>query len=31
VLREAVADWFERDDDVPFMLQVLPIRPERVV
>ena len=29
VLREAVADWFERDDDVPFMLEVLPIRPER--
>jgi carbamoyltransferase len=29
VLREAVADWFERDDDVPFMLQVIPIRAER--
>jgi carbamoyltransferase len=29
VLREAVADWFIRDEDVPFMLQVLPIRPER--
>jgi len=29
VLREAVADWFERDDDVPFMLQVFPIRPDR--
>jgi carbamoyltransferase len=29
VLREAVADWFERDDDVPFMLQVFPIRPEQ--
>jgi len=29
VLREAVADWFERDDDVPFMLQVFPIRPQR--
>ena len=29
VLREAVADWFEREDDVPFMLQVIPIRPER--
>jgi len=25
----AVADWFARHDDVPFMLQVLPIRPER--
>jgi carbamoyltransferase len=29
VLREAVPDWFERDDDVPFMLQVFPVRPER--
>jgi carbamoyltransferase len=29
VLREAVADWFVRDDDVPFMLQVIAIRPER--
>ena len=29
VLRDAVSDWFERDDDVPFMLQVIPIRPER--
>ena len=29
ILREAVADWFVRDDDVPFMLQVIPIRPER--
>jgi len=29
VLREAVADWFERDADVPFMLEVLAIRPER--
>jgi carbamoyltransferase len=29
VLREAVTDWFIRDDDVPFMLQVVPIRPER--
>jgi carbamoyltransferase len=29
ILREAVSDWFERDDDVPFMLQVFPIRPER--
>ena len=28
-LREAVADWFVRDEDVPFMLQVIPIRPER--
>ena len=29
VLRETVSDWFVRDDDVPFMLQVIPIRPER--
>jgi carbamoyltransferase len=29
VLRESVAEWFARDDDVPFMLQVLPIRPDR--
>lgn len=29
ILREAVADWFERDDDAPFMLQVVRIRPER--
>jgi carbamoyltransferase len=29
ILREAVADWFVRDDNVPFMLQVIPIRPER--
>ncbi len=29
ILREAVPDWFVRDDDVPFMLQVIPIRPER--
>ena len=29
VLREAVADWFEIDGDVPFMMQVYPIRAER--
>ncbi|MGC1777278.1 MAG: carbamoyltransferase C-terminal domain-containing protein, partial [Xanthobacteraceae bacterium] len=29
ILREQVANWFTRDDDVPFMLQVFPIRPER--
>ena len=29
ILRDAVADWFVRGDDVPFMLQVIPIRPER--
>lgn len=26
VLKEAVADWFEQDDDVPFMMQVYQIR-----
>ncbi len=29
ILREAVADWFETEDDVPFMMQVFQIRPER--
>lgn len=29
VLREAVKDWFEIDDDVPFMMQVYQIRAER--
>lgn len=29
ILREAVADWFEEDDDVPFMMQVFQIREER--
>jgi carbamoyltransferase len=29
ILREAVADWFENDDDVPFMMQVFQIRAER--
>lgn len=29
VLREHVAAWFTRDADVPFMGEVLPIRPER--
>jgi carbamoyltransferase len=29
VLRHAVADWFETDDDVPFMMQVHQIRAER--
>ncbi len=29
VLREAVPEWFEVDDDVPFMLQVYPIRAEK--
>jgi carbamoyltransferase len=26
ILREAVAEWFEQDGDVPFMMQALPIR-----
>jgi carbamoyltransferase len=26
ILRDAVADWFEVDDDVPFMTHVFPIR-----
>ena len=29
VLREHVADWFEEDDDVPFMMQVHQIRVEK--
>lgn len=29
VLREAVPAWFETDDDVPFMMQVYPIREEK--
>jgi carbamoyltransferase len=29
ILRAAVADWFVRDEDSPFMLEVVPIRPER--
>jgi len=29
ILREAVNDWFEQDDDVPFMMQVFQIRPEK--
>jgi len=29
ILREHVADWFETDDDVPFMMQVYQIRDER--
>jgi carbamoyltransferase len=27
ILREAVPEWFETDDDVPFMMQVYQIRP----
>lgn len=29
ILREAVPDWFEVDDDVPFMMQVYQIREQR--
>jgi carbamoyltransferase len=29
ILRDAVPEWFEEDDDVPFMMQVLQIRQER--
>jgi len=29
VLREYVADWFEEDDDVPFMMKVFPILEHR--
>jgi len=29
VLREAVNDWFEQDDDVPFMMKVFQIRLEK--
>jgi carbamoyltransferase len=29
ILREFVTDWFEQDDDVPFMMQVYPVRKEK--
>ena len=29
ILREAVPEWFETDDDVPFMMQVFRIREEK--
>jgi carbamoyltransferase len=29
VLEEVVTDWFEEDDDVPFMMQVFQIREEK--
>jgi carbamoyltransferase len=29
VLEDSVADWFEEDDDVPFMMQVFQIRAEK--
>ena len=31
IAREATGEWFETDYDVPFMLQVYPIRPEKRV
>ncbi len=29
ILREAAGEWFETDDDVPFMMKVFQIRPEK--
>jgi len=29
IVREAVGEWFEQDDDVPFMMEVFQIRPEK--
>lgn len=29
ILREHVSEWFEQDDDVPFMMQVFQVRPEK--
>jgi carbamoyltransferase len=29
ILREFVSEWFEEDDDVPFMMKVFPIREEQ--
>ena len=29
ILREEVANWFEQDDDVPFMMKVFQIKPSR--
>jgi carbamoyltransferase len=29
ILHDSVAEWFEQDDEVPFMSQVFPIRPEK--
>ena len=28
ILREAVAEWFEQEDDVPFMMEVFTVRPK---
>jgi carbamoyltransferase len=29
ILRESVAEWFEQDDDVPFMMEVFQVRAEK--
>ena len=29
ILRESVSDWFEQDDDVPFMMEVFQIRAQK--
>ena len=29
ILREAVSEWFEQDDDVPFMMEVFQVRAEK--
>jgi carbamoyltransferase len=29
IQREAVAEWFETDDDIPFMMEVFQVRPEK--
>ncbi len=29
ILREHVTEWFEQDDDVPFMMEVFQVRPEK--
>jgi carbamoyltransferase len=31
ILREAVAEWFEQDGDVPFMMEVFQVRPRKGV
>ena len=28
ILRESVSEWFEQDDDVPFMMEVFQLRPK---
>src|SRR5207244_4807002 len=29
ILRESVAEWFEQEDDVPFMMEVFQVRPKK--